>query len=352
MSRDKRYITLVIIAALIFGFCGCSGDTDGGKAGDEDFGDTTFVPNDDNSGSIEVEVLEPVIPVSEISGFFVRVRDANGAPVPQIRVSCDSELGVAIIEPTTGSEITDSGGAMSGKIGCSLPGSFQFVCRLPIGANKRKFVDIKCTGDVPNGFDGFPGSAGGGLGSGGVQVPDEGGSPGGENSGDVRITAVSVLDNPGSNAEGSQIDIAQDVCTPDDLSTPANELVVEPFTDTFIKIKVVNNSSSTIRFTRVTYSVPNFDNTGRTFESSNISLIGETTVEAEGGEVDIQSLIFSVTGTGGDKFFVNASSGNRPIGSIGFRNVSFTLSGTNSSGETVQATGTVVLSFTNYGRCQ
>jgi len=354
MSLNKRSIALVIFTAFLLGFIGCSGDTDGGKAADEDFGGTTFVPSDENSGSVSLDINENEIAVSQISGFSFKVRDSNGQPVPHVQVSCDSEAGVAIIEPTTGSEITDSNGQISGKIGCRVQGSFQFACRLPIGGNLRKFADIKCTGDVPSGFDGFPGAAGGGLGTGGVQNPGDG-EPGGVDSTDVLVTGITALDDPSSpSSEGDQIDTAVDICTPDDPTTTTNELVLEPFSDTRIKFRVVNNSNSTIRFNSFSYKVPNFDGTGRTFESSSIAFIGDTSVEASGGEVSLSALVFAVRSsetTSGTKFFINSSSGNRGIDEIGFRNVTFTLTGTTALGQTVTVSGRTVFSFNDYNHC-
>jgi hypothetical protein len=343
MSLKRINVLLGIFAVASLSLSGCmGGDTDGGKATDD--GGNPFIPGPNTTGSVSLELKESEIPVSQTTGFTFAVVDANKQPVQTLQVSCDSESGVAIIEPTTGSEITDSSGKISGRIGCAAPGSFQFGCRLPIGGNLRKFVDVKCTGDFPSGFNGFPGAAGGGLGTGGVVNP-------GTDTDDVSVTGISILDNPGSSEDGDQIDMDQVICTPDDTTTTENELVVEPFTDTRVKFTVVNQTNSTIKFTGFTYSVPNFDGTGRTFESSTIRFIGDAKAESNGGEATLSALVFSVIGSGGDKFFVNATSGNKAIGAIGFRNIKFTITGTTSLDQEVSVSGTTVLSFANYDRC-
>lgn len=343
MSFRKSSVVLAALTGALMCFTGCSGgDTDGGKAGDEDFQGTTFIPGENNSGSVKLIVTEQEIPVSQISGFSFQVKDANGLPVPQVRISCDSESGIAIIEPTTGAEITDSNGQISGKIGCAAPGSFQFGCRIPVGGNLRKFVDIKCTGDTPQGFDGFPGAAGGGLGTGGVHLP-------GTDTDNIFIRSITILDDPADTAaEGDQIDVTQDLCT----TSGSTETTAEPFSDTRVKITVQNETNSEVRFTKFSYTIPNFDGTGRTFESSDIRFIGDANVDSLGGEKQLTALVFSVTGPGGgDKYFVNGSTGNKAATAIGFRNVTFTLTGVTSLDQEVNVTGTTVFSFQDYNRC-
>jgi hypothetical protein len=345
MKTEKRKLIMFILVALIASLliaCNSGGDTDGGEAGDlaESYDDGTFVADDDTVGRIEVEVLEPELQVALTSGFFVRVFDAAGAPVPDIKVSCDSEEGIAIIEPTTGSEITDTGGAISGKIGCEVPGSLRFGCRLPVGGNRRKFVDVKCVGPIPVGFSGFPNSAGGGLGTGGADTSQDGGLGGSDSSG-ARITSIEVSDT-GDSTSTTSIDVVMDDC--DEVATT---FTAEPFFDTQVTLKVVNNSNSTIRFTSLRYTVPNASGaSSSSFASSSISLIGEAA--PNGGESTFSSiLLFKAVDLG--KRFQGASS-NIPS-SLGFRNITFSLSGTNDQGDSVTITGSKALSFDNFGRC-
>lgn len=330
----------VVTASIIA--CSSGGDTDGGHANDlaESYSDGSFVADDSTVGRIEVEVLEPELQVALISGFHARAFDAAGSPVPNIKISCDSEQGVAIIEPTTGTEITDDGGQISGKIGCELPGSYQFGCRLPAGANRRKFVTIKCSGPIPNGFNGFDGAAGGGLGTGGAAGNEDGGL-GGTNPEGVRITEISISDS-GDTSSTTSIDT-----TLSDCDTDATTFTPEPFFDTTVTLKVLNNSNSNIRFTSMKYSVPNASGSGSaTFTSSSISLIGEAA--PNGGEATFSSiLIFDANGLG--KRF-NGASANMPS-SLGFRNVTFSITGTNDLGDTVTITGSKALSFDGFNNC-
>lgn len=345
----SSFVSRLAVAPLV-GFAlaltGCQGDTDGGKAGDQTFEGTQFVPSAENSGSIRLVVNETEIQIGETSGFSVQVRDAAGSPVGLTRIACDSELGVAIIEPTTGFEITDSNGQISGVVGCAQPGSFLFGCRLPVGGNLRQFITIHCRGDVPAGFDGFAGASGGTLGSGGVDVQDDAGA-GGTNTDGIRVTGVTLLDNPNGTSTGVQVDVVQGTCG------TAPDLTAEPFTDTAVRFTVVNNTNSNIRFDSFTYSVPNATgaNTG-TFRSSTINFIGEATASAEGGEATLNALLFSATGptAATNKYFVD-NSGGTAIGLLGFRNVTFTIRGTTARGEAVSVTGTTAIAFSGYDRC-
>ena len=344
MSKFRRNLVAIAIFPAVAGLIvACSGgDTDGGKAGDlaDSYGDGSFVADDGSVGRIEVEVLEPELQVALTSGFFVRVFDASGQPVPNIKVSCDSEEGVAIVEPTLGAELTDSGGAISGKIGCEVPGSLQFGCRLPNGANRRKFVDIKCVGPIPVGFAGFPGAAGGGLGTGGVGGSNDGGV-GGVNPEGVRITSISVSDS-GDESSTTSIDTVLSDC-----DTDATTFTGEPFFDTTATLKVVNNSNSTIRFTSLKYTVPNASGSGSSsFTSSSIGLIGEAS--PNGGESTFSSIIIFDASSLGKRF--HGASSNIPS-SLGFRNVTFSLSGTNDQGDSVTITGSKALSFDGYNNC-
>ncbi|RIL12175.1 MAG: hypothetical protein DCC75_00895, partial [Proteobacteria bacterium] len=179
---------LFLIGILALAGYGCSGggDTDGG---DENFEGTGFVATDDAAGGLTLTVDQTTLSISEVSGFSVDVFDASGDPVAGLEIACDTEQGLAIVEPNTGFELTDSSGHMSGKVGCESPGSYQMACRLPIGGNKRKFETIRCSGDIPTGFSGFPGAAGGtlGVGTGGGGSADQGdGGAGGTDEGGVR----------------------------------------------------------------------------------------------------------------------------------------------------------------------
>ena len=340
-KKFKLLIAVSLTAAL--GLISCSGgDTDGGKAGDQDFHGTEFIPTEDNSGSIELEVKQEDLSVAETSGFFVHVKDSAGADVPDVTIACDSEKGVAIVEPTTGKEITDSGGRISGIIGCAAPGSYLFGCRAPVGANIRKFVTIRCSGPVPTGFDGFSGSAGGGLGTGGSDVDDDAG-PGGTNTDGVRLSVITVNDTGAVDTTGSQIDVIQGTCG------SGTSITAETFGDTFIDMTVINNTNSDVRFTSFKYTIPGVGTSG------SISFIGESTASADGGQAQLSALVFSAVGTSStsDKYIIKSGgSSNIAIPSTtAVKNVKFTLFGTTSAGESIQVTASTALSFGNYNHC-
>ena len=344
MNEKNGQVTLAKLAALVllassivFGL-GCTGDTDGGTEGEEDFAGTQFVATDDSVGTIRLNVTSNSIPVSEISSFSVTVRDASGRPVPQIQISCDTEAGLAILEPTSGAELTDSFGTMSGVVGCEAPGSFQLACRLPIGANRRKFETIQCTGGVPTGFAGFGGATGGGLG-GGVDTTD-GSGIGGTDTDGVRMTSILLFDTGDASGDDgtTSIDVAISACP--DAET------VEPFFDTLIKVGVINNTNQLIRFTKLKYTVLDSDGAGTTFTSKELSLIGEAEVLPSGGENQFITLFADVIG--GVKHFAGSSTA---IPALGFRVVTVRLIGTNDLGEEIVVAGRTTLSFDNFYRC-
>jgi len=339
--NSKQGLTLGIafgIASLL----GCGGDTDGGKAGDSGFQDNVFVSTSDTTGTIELVVNEDDMPVGETSGFHVYVKNADGRPVKAINVACDSEEGVAILEPTQGNELTDETGQMSGRIGCERRGSLQLVCRLTTGGNKRDFHTIKCRGDVPEGFQGFPGAAGGGIG-GGVAI---------DNDGQVRITAIGLQDEGSSTTidTSAAVDVVQGLC-----GTPPSTDDPEPFFDTYAAIKVENNLRERFRFSYLTYSVANANRRGQTFQSQRYGLTGlsSSTLDANG---DAQTIVVPVfKAFGGGKYFGNSPSSGEsgleisPL--LGLRTVTFTLVGQTSTGQTVSVSGDFTGSFSNFDQC-
>jgi hypothetical protein len=261
--------------------------------------------------------------------------------VSNISVACDSEKGVAILDPQRGYALTDSNGVMSGMIGCEAPGSFQFLCRLAVGANRRKFVSVNCTGDVPSGFQGFPGAAGGGLG-GGSQTNDDG---------DVRITTASFIDDgsasSGSPAAGASIDISQRADCDGDSTT----VDFEPFFDTYARLTVENNLPEQVRFESLQYSVSDVDGQGTEFTSKRLGLTQEadSTLADSGASTTIIMPIFKAYNGGkfvGDPLGTGVQITNRAL-----TTVSFTLIGKTASGESVSVKARATASFGDFNRC-
>lgn len=332
---------VLALAGFAFALGGCSsGDTDGGKAGDEEFPGSEFV-SDDRSGTIELDVNDELLDIGEITGYKVIVRDSTGNGVPFIQIACDSEKGVAIIEPTTGIEATGAEGLMSGKLACTRPGSHLFGCRLAIRGNKRRFTTIRCSGEVPPGFEGFPGAAGGGLG-GGVQV-----DPDNDNVEEVRIVAISATDgDPDTSTDGTSttsIDVLQGICSTGGAGTAE----AEDFTDTIIKVTVLNNTDVPLTFSKLTYSVDNADGAGTQFNSKDLAVLQDT-VQANGGTADYSALVFRAFN--GRKFFADSTFAIPT--SLGFRSITFRLFGENALGEEVVLAARTTLSFGNFNRCE
>jgi len=221
-----------------------------------------------------------------------------------------------LIEPTTGYELTNGAGVMSGRIGCAAPGSFQMVCRLSIGANRRQFVSVGCTGDVPAGFSGFPGAGGGGLG-GGSQIGD---------NGEIRITNAGfdddgTFDNTSVPSDAS-IDIVQGTNCDNDATT--ND--VEPFYDTYAVLQVENNLEERVTLLYLECSVVGVDGTSNAADCGTIGLTrsSDVVLEANNDSTVIQVPVFKAYD--GGKYVGNPTNGTgTEITSSGLYTVSFKL---------------------------
>lgn len=331
VMKNRSILTLAGCALLggAIALVGCqSGNTSGG---DIDNTGTQYDPNESGSMSLSLEDGDHLT-TGAIGGFRVFVKDSNGDPVVNMPVTCDTESGLALVEPTTGVENTDSNGQISGKVGCNLPGSFLLACRTQTVSAKRKSATVICQGAVPNGFDGYPG--GGGLG---------GGSADDDTISRVRITDVSVYDTGSQDTATTSIDITQSSCD-DGSGTPT----VEPFYDSSVKFTVVNDSRFVVRFTTMKYTVTNASSSGGTVSSGTISLTGPASVavDGNGGSSTISSLLFDASG-GGKRIYGSSSN----ISIAGFKNVKFTLNGENELGESFTITASTALSFDSFNRC-
>ncbi len=183
MKSSRRYTRLgklIAVAAVITAgaFAGCNnsqGDTDGGTATDN-LGTGDIPVSDGGFGAkLVLDIEDDDINVGDTTGYFVIVTDPRGQPLPFRRVFCESELGIAILEPSKGGvafEHTDAGGRMSGRVGGLNAGSYIMECRLEEGFNLVDRKTMRIRGPVPDGFAGFPGAAGGNLGGGRIE-PDE-----------------------------------------------------------------------------------------------------------------------------------------------------------------------------------
>jgi hypothetical protein len=341
IKNATRTGLVAALATILAGCLGGQGSTDGGSGAEGDFRDNVFVSDETTTGGMTLEVESSSIDVGDTSSFVVHVRNARQEPVSNVNVICDTEGGLALIEPSSGYALTNGDGAMSGVVGCEAPGSLQLVCRLSIGANRRQFASVRCTGDVPSGFQGFPGAGGGGLG-GGVQTNDDG---------DVRITQASFIDESGgssSSSTTSSIDIVQNSdCNGDGVRTD-----FEPFYDTYIEIKVQNNRSETVRFSYLQYTISNVDGQGTEFTSKRLGLSTESEAGAAsggGGTTSITMPIFKAFG--GGKFVGDPLGVGLQIVNPALLTTKFVLVGETSSGEPVELSARATASFGSFNRC-
>lgn len=325
-----RSVAGLLLLGVFLGGCNSGGtSTDG-----DDFAGSEFVSTDATTGSVSLRVTNPRIGVGDTSGFGVTVRDANGAGVPNIRIACDSERGVAILEPTAGTGLTDSTGFFSGVLGCEVSGSFQFGCRVAVGGNRRDFQTVSCEGSTPPDFVGFPGGSGSGFGGGVVDNGDP--------DNDLRVTEIGFSDD-GSGATSFSIDTTFSACpNPED---------VEGFFDTTVVATVINDTDELIRLTSLSYTVENFDGLGTNFNlPGRIRFPSEVTASANGGSATIQALVFDAEPRLGatDKRFADNQTF---IEASGIRNIRVTFFGVTASGESVSTSVSTALSFDDFQRC-
>ncbi|MCC6932785.1 MAG: hypothetical protein IT292_05985 [Deltaproteobacteria bacterium] len=252
---------MATLAAVTFaGVCiiGC-GDTDGDGNTDAGLG-TQYVSDGGAGGSITIDVKEDLT-VGGTSPFMVSLRDAQGQPLTFVRIFCESEHGIAIIEPSKGGtafESTDSYGNMSGVIGGMSPGSYMFECRAPIEYNLIARVSVKITGEIPAGFAGWPGAAGGNLGGGYTVPPDV------ENGG-VRITAITFIDGSTSTL---MLDNYQNTCISTSGSSSSATTTAEPFYDKSYRVSIANGSTSDVAITEI--EVETLDGVGNRIGSGSM----------------------------------------------------------------------------------
>lgn len=349
MRRHILSLYAVTLAgAGIIGFGGCQGNTDGGSAADPDYRDEVFVGDETSTGSIRVVLNESHIRVGDTSGFKAYVTDSKGQPIPNTRVICDTEQGVALIEPTTGYELTNSDGVMSGAVGCVTPGSYQMVCRLSIGANRRQFVSVSCTGDIPSGFTGFPGAGGGGLG-GGRQTSE---------NGDISITEAGLDDDGNLGSSGVSPDASVDIFQSVDCDSTTPELDVEPFYDTYAVFNVENNLEERVTLMYLDCAVTGVDGTNNTANCGPIRFTraSDASIEANNGSTYIQVPVFK--GFQGGKYVGSPTDGTGTrISQQGIYNIAFKLYYQRASDEGVDSddlpyiTANTTASFSNINRC-
>lgn len=155
------------------------------------------------------------------------------------------------------------------------------------------------------------------------------------------ITDVAVLDAGGGESTGSGVDILQGVCG------TAPSLTAEPFYDSILKIDVVNNGLTDVRFESFSYTISRADLRGIAYRSRRLSLSSSAIVASRGGTAQLRGLFFDVQGTR------KAVAGTKKLLPLdtGFRNVTVKLFGRTSSGRSIIADVEFAVSFDNFDRC-
>lgn len=341
--RSIKKAMRILPVAAAFALASCGGNTSGG--GDSGQG-SGFVADENTVGTLELQLVSDELAVADSAGFFVRVVNSSGQAVPNIRVVCDTEAGLALIEPSNGNELTDASGTMSGRYGCVNPGSYQIACRLAAGGNVRRFQGVRCTGDRPGGWDGFPDSGGGGLGG---DRGDDGEPIDGNN---VRIVSINFSDGEESPTRSIDTIYTAD-CEPESTS-----LEGENFTDAYVLIEISNASATTFVFDSYQFSVPNATTSNGTYRSPVIALTGSTFDVDPGSKATFTSTFAYFLNATGTKAFVGSSTdlatlfaaiqGGEPSA---VRDVRITVFGSDSEGNEVELNGTVSVRFAGFDRC-
>lgn len=330
-NRTKSALLTLFLTILLGVVLGCQqGNTSGGEI-DHQSGQA----DSSSIGSVALELPDgEELQTGDMMGFRVYAKDRNDAPITDIRVTCDTEKGLALIEPTSGHETTDSNGQISGKVGCDNAGSYLLACRLQ-SSSRRDTVTVKCVGDRPAGFSGFAGAGGGTLGG--------GNSDNTTNSG-ARISSITAYDTGDFSTATTSIDIAQDVCTTNGTATP------EPFYDSGVKFTVVNDTPYLLLLKSYKYTVSNAFGTGTSFTSSTIKFTSSASAaaDANGGTGTVQALFLDAS-SGGKRYV--GSNQNIPLTATGFKNITFTITADNELGEEMEIKGSEALSFDDFGRC-
>ncbi len=343
MELRIRNFGRFMLAGAVVALAGCSG---GSTSSNEEAngGDGAYVPGA-SSGSITYSVEQTSIPVGSTSDFVVSVRGQDGDPSEGVSILCDSENGVAIIEPSIGSELTNGSGSMSGVIGCEKPGSFRTACWGP-ALNRTANVFIKCTGDIPSGFTGFANAAGGNLG-GGVATPDDpaGGSGGTSVSALTLISAVEVTD------VRDEATVAIDVTA----STCAEEGQEELFGPDLVSFTIQNNSASRVTCSTWSMTIPDpwpADVSLGDYESPDFG--STTVVDPNGGTGTMTGFLTEANLVG--KFIAGTDTSNAGLRltsspSAGVRTVTFTIN-CSGNGTSFSKAVSKSYSFAAYNNCQ
>ena len=159
-----------------------------------------------------------------------------------------------------------------------------------------------------------------------------------------RITAIDFLDNGETSADasgGHSVDVVKGVCGEDPSTTP------EPFFDTLVRLQVRNDHLTKVRISRIRYNLSNPYGPGGRFTSSRLSPAQGFEVDARGGTATVLSFFLDASGA------AKTYAGGRTSipADLGFRNVTFRVTGKTTAGRTVTASARVSVSLDDFNRC-
>jgi len=375
MSEGNRMksFKIILLALVVLGLTYCNqGDTGGGL--DNSFPGSPLI-SDASTGisSLTIEVRDMNVPLGGSLDFVAQARDANGAPLPFIPITCDTEQGLALLEPTVnpansttaGVANTSSGGGMSGTIGGLAPGSFIMECRGPASTGLIARKGFRVGGTAPSGFIGFNGAAGGGLGGGVADGIDTGGTTGGTTTGGTTTGGDDTGGDTGGTTTGGISDVEEVTfndavfrtvsgtsqtgevdtfqnpdCNSDDLM--ATTILPETFTNDFAVFNISNNRSSEIQIDTITYSVQGV-------VSSTFTQFSQVIIPGNSTNTTLEALFTDVVfGGSGDKEYVGTSVFVSEVTT----NVTFTITGANIDGsEPFTLFRSAVIAADNYDLC-
>jgi hypothetical protein len=261
--------------------------------------------------------------------------DPQGNPLQYTRIFCESEHGIAILEPSNGGvafEHTNAEGMMSGVLGGLTPGSYILECRAPVGLNLVARTQLVVTGEVPPGFDGWPGAAGGNLGGGLIVDPPEE---------DLAIQQILVTDagNPQGSPNGP-IDITFNPdCNGDGILTDP-----EPYIFNDYIVKLINGREDRVFVDTVSFTVEDPTIPGGvtvTTQFNNLLIAG-------GASAD---LVGTFTSTLGGSGVTKVWPGTSTTVNAGVYNVNFTIRGETDSGDSFTIRGSINVNVASVNNC-
>lgn len=236
----------VALSVLFAAAIGCQGDTDGGDGAEFAAPGEMYVSDGGAGARLEMGLGgdDNIIATAQRESFWVRAYDPQGAPLPFIRIFCESERGIAILSPSSGGTAfasTSPGGHMSGEIGGLYEGSWIMECRAPEGFNLVVRMLVIVRGDIPEGFTGWEGAAGGNMGGG--LIVDQPGQ-------DVQITNIVITKvSDSQDNEVTNIDTKPDCCYPSEGAPVGEPFGYYSYTVTLSNGRDVRIFVDTVKFT-------------------------------------------------------------------------------------------------------